>query len=364
MGDSVTDLCLKILNEDLDASCVNSTLITLIPKIDNPSSVSQYRPISLYSLIYKIVSKCLTIRMKPVMDFVISECQSAFVGVRQIFDNAIVGFECMHKLRGQTSGNSGYCCLKLDMSKAYDCVEWEFVRRMMLRMGFSSAWVRKFMNCISTASFAVLINDREGSKFTTSRGLRQGCPLSPFLFIICAKGFSALIQMLVQVGEIKGLQMSRDAPTVSHLFFADDSLLFAGADLFSTVNLRNVIKTYEAASGQAVNFQKSSICFSPNVDQALVEDIKNVFGIEVVERHAKYLGLPSSISRNKRDIFTPICMRVSGAVARWKDKMISTAGKEVLIKSVAQAIPNYMMSLFCLPKGIIKDTHGLYRDFW
>lgn len=130
------------------------------------------------------------------------------------------------------------------------------------------------------------------------------------------------------------------------------------------VNLHNVIRTYEIAPGQTVNFQNSSICFSPNIDQALVTNIKNVFGIEVVEHHAKYLGLPSSISRNKRGIFAPICTRVSGVVARWKDKLISAAGKEVLIKSVAQAILNYTISLFRLPKGIIEDIHGLYRDFW
>lgn len=113
-----------------------------------------------------------------------------------------------------------------------------------------------------------------------------------------------------------------------------------------------------------VSFQKSSLCFSPNMSRALVENIKNVFGIEVVECHSKYLGLPSSISRNKRGIFSPICTKVSVVVARWKDKLILTVEKEVLIKSMAQAIPNYTMSLFKLPKGTIEDIHALYRNFW
>lgn len=108
IGDSVFDLFLRILNEDLDASCVNSMLVVLILKINNLSCVSQYRLISLCNMIYKAVSKFLTNRMKSAMDSIILECQSTLVGSRQIFDNAIVGFECMHKLRGHTSSSFGH----------------------------------------------------------------------------------------------------------------------------------------------------------------------------------------------------------------------------------------------------------------
>lgn len=118
VGDTVSDLCLRILNDNLDAACVNQTRITLIPKIDNPTLVSQFKPISLCNVLYKILAKCLAIRLKLVLEMVISKNQSAFVGERQTFDNAIVGYECMHTLRSKKPCPAGYMGFKLDMSKA------------------------------------------------------------------------------------------------------------------------------------------------------------------------------------------------------------------------------------------------------
>lgn len=144
-------------------------------------------------------------------------------------DNAIVGFKCMHKLRRQRTGRLGYFCLKLDMSKVYDRVEWDFMEAMITRLGFSDGWVKKVSNCIRSLSFSVLVNGMKGTMFSASKGLRQGCPLSPFFLIICVEGLSMLIQNAMETGSIKGIQVARRAPQVSYLFFIDDSLLFAQA---------------------------------------------------------------------------------------------------------------------------------------
>lgn len=154
---------------------------------------------------------------------------------------------------------------------------------MMLKLWFLQGWVKKIMNYVSTTSFGILINDREGHSFKSSRGLRQGCSLSPYLFIIYAEGFSALIQNKVDEGELQSLKVTKDAQSVSHILFVDDSLLFTSTDLNSAASFRRVIKTYEVASGLMVNFQKSSLCFNLNVTHELIENIKNVFGIEVIE---------------------------------------------------------------------------------
>ena len=119
--------------------------------------------------------------------------------------------------------------VKLNMSKAYDRVEWIFLKEVMIRMGFAKEWVVLIMRCISTVSYVVTTNGRRGSDFQPTRGLRQGDPLSPFLFLICSEGLSALLRIATREGPIKGVKASRRGPAISHLLFADDCILFGEA---------------------------------------------------------------------------------------------------------------------------------------
>lgn len=153
--------------------------------------------------------------------------------------------------------------------------------QIMLQLGFSAAWVIKVMNCFGSTSFSILINVREGSRFSASRGLHQGCPLSPFLFIICAEGFSTLINDAILRGSVQGFQVARVAPSISHLFFVDDSLLFVRVDIYPAMSLRRATKAYEVVSGQKVNFQKLFLCFSPNVELVLTENVKVLLRLRV-----------------------------------------------------------------------------------
>lgn len=139
-------------------------------------------------------------------------------------------------------------------------------------------------------------------------------PLSPVLFIICTKGFKALLEDAACRGSLQGIKVATGAPIISHLLFTDDNLLFARVDLVSASSLQNVIKLYEAASGQQVNFQKSSVCFSSNVPRVVAKNIKPLLNVGVVAIHTKYLGLPSTILRSRREIFDPPCTKISGMV--------------------------------------------------
>lgn len=229
VGPKVNSAVLEILNSGHMLKKINYTHIALIPKKTDPQKMTEYRPISLCNVIYKLVSKVLANRLKTILPQVISVFQSAFVPGRQITDNVLVAFEVMHHLNKKNKRKVGQMALKLDMNKAYDRVEWSFVHAIMKKMGFNDKWVTLIMECISTVSYSVLINGEPKGLIHPSRGLRQGDPLSPYIFLLCAEGLSALLVRVEQEKKIQGVKVARAAPAISHLFFADDSILFCQA---------------------------------------------------------------------------------------------------------------------------------------
>ena len=181
----------------------NETTIVLIPKVSQPEHVKDLRPISLCNVLYKIISKVLSNRLKKVLPDVMSPTQSAFVPGRLISDNILIAYEMTHYMQKKKRGKIGCAAIKLDMSKAYDRVEWRFVHDMMSRLGFSARWIGLIMNCISTVSYRIKVNGKLFESFRPGRGLRQGDPLSPYLFLICAEGFSALLQKAEEEGRLR-----------------------------------------------------------------------------------------------------------------------------------------------------------------
>ena len=130
----------------------------MIPKVKNPERVSEFRPISLCNVIYKIVSKVIANRLKPMLNKIISKTQSAFVAERLITDNILIAYESLHHMKTSCTGKTGFMALKLDMSKAYDRVEWVFLEKILLKLGFQRSWVSLIMECISMVSYYILVN--------------------------------------------------------------------------------------------------------------------------------------------------------------------------------------------------------------
>uniref|UniRef100_A0A803PUH4 Reverse transcriptase n=1 Tax=Cannabis sativa TaxID=3483 RepID=A0A803PUH4_CANSA len=364
IGEEVTKVCLGILNEGRPLNEINDTLICLIPKIEKPTRMANFRPISLCNVIYKIVAKCLAGRMKHSLAQAISEEQSAFVGGRLIQDNAIIGFESLHCMKKRRFGNGRKMALKLDMSKAYDRVEWGFLITMMRGLGYEEDWIEKIMRCVTSVSFSVLINGERIGKFTPTRGLRQGDSLSPYLFLICSEGLSCLIQEAERAGSIHGIRFGKEGVKVSHLFFADDSFVFLEGNEAECDTMSSILQRYSRLSGQQINLEKSEVSMGSRISSQLGNYLANRLGVSLVGQHTKYLGLPSFIGRRKKEVFEMIKDKVWNKLKSWKSTMFSQAGKEILIKAVIQAIPSYSMSCFRLPKKLIHSLHSLAANFW
>ncbi|CAA7048395.1 unnamed protein product [Microthlaspi erraticum] len=274
---------------------LNQTNICLIPKTERPRDMSEFRPISLCNVSYKIISKIMSNRLKRWLPKLISETQSAFVARRLITDNILIAQEAFHALRTNPMCKAKFVAIKTDMSKAYDRVEWGFLQTLMLKLGFDAMWVRWIMMCISSVSYQVLINGEAKGHITPSRGLRQG--------------------------KITGLKIARACPAVSHLLFADDSLFFCKADVLQCAELMKIIECYGLASGQQLNTTKSSIFFGSKVPPDLRVAIKNTIGIRQEGGMGMYLGLPETINGSKRQVFAFVQDRLNKRINSWSAKL-------------------------------------------
>lgn len=184
----------KWLDDGVFLTQLSATNIVLIPKCDEPKSMKDLQPISLCNVLYKIVSKVLANRLRKVIGKLISEEQSAFIAGHSILDNALIAIEFVHFMKCQTKGKNGDVALKIDISKAYDKIIWLFLKGMMWKLGFSNTWINWIMMCVESVNYSVQVNEDQVGPIIPSRGLRQEDPLSPYLFILCAEGLSALIK--------------------------------------------------------------------------------------------------------------------------------------------------------------------------
>ena len=259
VGDELTDEVLHAVNSRKIPEGWNSTNIVLIPKVASPEVITQYRPISLCNVVYKIISKMIANRLKKILPDVISPTQSAFVPGRLMTDNVLVAYECFHAIKKKTHRSNGYCAVKLDMNKAYDHVEWGFLEAIMLKMGFHEHWVQLIMECVSSVSYGVRYNNIETEDFVPTRGLRQGGSLISIFVSFVFRGPLKFVITWEEVGNLEGIKVCRNAPPISHLLFADDSLILMKADTHNAGTLMGVLDTYCRSSGQLVSNAKSSI---------------------------------------------------------------------------------------------------------
>jgi len=237
---------------------LNTSFISLIPKQDLAHTVDKYRPIALCNVVYKIISKVVANRLKPLLPSLASEEQSGYVEGRQILDNIIQAHEVVHML---TNKKQAGMIMQLDIAKAYDKVNWNYIKKVLTAFGFDHNWVRWVMELVTSSSFSILVNGSPSEIFSPSRGLRQGDPLSPFLFILMMEGLGRSIKNAKANGKIKGLQLSENGLALTDQQFVDDTLLQGIPTIKEASAYDIILKDFSMATGMEVNLSKSKIFF-------------------------------------------------------------------------------------------------------
>uniref|UniRef100_A0A2N9I8D0 non-specific serine/threonine protein kinase n=1 Tax=Fagus sylvatica TaxID=28930 RepID=A0A2N9I8D0_FAGSY len=264
--------------------------------------------------VYKIIAKALANRLSVFLGKLISPSQNAFVKGRQILDSVLIANECLDS----RTGVPGVLC-KLDLEKAYDHVNWDFLIYLLCRCGFSERWRCWILFCLSTVRFSVLVNGSPCGFFQSTRGLRQGDPLSPMLFVIVMEASSKLLDKAIEEGSLAGFSVSggsNEPMTVSHLLFADDTLIFCDVDPSQLLYLRVILNRFEAASGLRINLGKSELV--PVRDVADIENLAAILGCKTSSLSMKYLGLPLGARFKSQAIWDPIVEKMERRPAGWK----------------------------------------------
>ena len=250
--------------------------------------------------------------------------------------------------------------MKLDFRKAYDSIRWSFVDHVMANMGFEYTWRKWVMNCISSASMSILINGSPTKPFN----MEKGDPLSPFLFILVAEVLNKMILKAVDKGIIQGLDIRKNKVRLTHLQFANDTILFCPAEDMSLINYKRILDCIGLMSRLSINFEKSAITSSNCLDHR-VRSLERRLVFAVAELPIRYLGIQLGANHRKVATWRPIIDKIEKKLSGWKASLLSQAGKLVLIKTVLNSLPIFYLGLFKMPKSVAKKIISLQsRFFW
>jgi hypothetical protein len=296
------DLCNAFYNGDIDLSPLNTAYIALIPKVDNPVTAAEFRPISLVSMAMKILTKLLANRLQDHIIPLIHQNQYGFIKSRTIQDCLSWAFEYLnifHKSKREI------IILKLDFEKAFDMVEYESILLVMKHMGFGDKWLAWIKTILSSATTSVILNGVPGKNIICKRGVRQGDPISPLLFVATAELLQIAINNAWQEGLINLPIENSFGQRFPILQYADDTLLIMPADEEQLHSLKAVLQKFTRSTGLRINYHKSSMV-PINISQERCHVLANAFGCKVEALPFTYLGLPLGSTKPKVDDLMPI----------------------------------------------------------
>lgn len=336
----------------------NAATLVLIPKIPNASKMADFRPISCLNTLYKVIAKLLAERLKKILVEVISPYQSAFLPGRMLGENVLLATEIIHGYNNNNVQPSGM--LKVDLMKAFDSLRWDFIIATLQAIGVPAKFRDWIIECIYTPSFSVSINGSSNGYFQSSRGLRQGDPLSPYLFVLAMEVFSQLLRARFDSGYIKYHPQTEDMD-ISHLMFADDVMVFFDGGSSSLHGIVETLDDFASWSGLVTNFNKTQL-FTAGLNLVETTAISS-YGFTTGSLPVRYLGLPLMSRKLRVSEYEPLLDKIHPRFVGWAVKKLSYAGRLQLISSVISGTVIFWITTFILPKSCIRQIESLCSRF-
>ncbi|XP_056698546.1 uncharacterized protein [Spinacia oleracea] len=325
LGATIYDFCVSCFRSCSIPKEINKSYIALIPKIANPSLITEFRPIGLCNTIYKLITKIISSRVKSILNRIISPLQSSFIKGRGIEDNVILVKEMAHHFHKAKKRNK-IMALKLDITKAYDSLEWDFIRETLLFFDFPKLFINLIMSCITSSSISVLWNGEICDSFTPSRGIRQGDPLSSYIFVLCLDRLSTMIEDLVN-------------------------------------QVMTLLEQFGNMSGLKLSFTKSTLIFPQSLNHNIRRDIAGEYGIKISSSFGKYLGVDIRPHKLKINNYKGLLDKTMDRIRGWQAKILNMAGRCTLIRSVLSSFPLYAMQTSLIPSTITYAIEKCCRKF-
>ncbi|XP_059289514.1 uncharacterized protein LOC132043044 [Lycium ferocissimum] len=342
--------------------CFSRTRLVLLPKVDHPNKLTEFRPISLSNFTNKIISKLICSRFATVLPGITSINQTGFVRGRSITENIMLAQEIIHGIKKPNHGDN--VVIKLDMAKAYDRVSWSFTCLVLRRMGFCETIIDMVWRIMANNWYSVIVNGTRHGFFHSTRGLKQGDPLAPALFILGAEVLSRMMNKLFHNHSFHGFYMEKRGPQINHLSFADDVIVFSSGKKKSLQLIMKTLSKYEQVSGQLINRDKSHFMVHPETSQFTIARINKVTGFNQEGTPITYLGCPLYVGRQRILYFSNMVAKVVSRIRGWQSKILSYGGRATLVRYVLQSLPIHLLSAVSPPKTTLKQIQSITADFF
>lgn len=359
IGEEVVAAIQEFFKTSFLPSTVNATILSLVPKFPGASKITEYRPISCLNTVYKVISRLLVAKLKPILKPFILPCQTAFVKDRLLVENTILASELINGYHKKNC--SKRITIKVDIAKAFDTLSWDFLLTCLESLQLPPLFRSWLKACICRTSFMIGYNGTVNGYFKGKRGLRQGDPLSPYLFVMAMNYLSLMLNQSAEDNKIK-YHPKCNAMKLTHLSFADDLLIFIDGSIESVQSVLQVLREFEMRSGLAVSFQKTSFYSSGLTDQE-TDTIKASTGMSHGELPFRYLGVPLNSRKLSLPNCQPLIQQVKARLSSWSVKTLSFSGRLLLIKTVISGINTFWCSAFLLPKACICKINSMCNQF-